>query len=495
MLLACMLCTLMFACSARAYGTIPAGTVSETLWCATWNDWSAGSVSGNNPYKHCSSSGTGLMADHLAWYKTTRVPCAADGSLPYSNEVTESTSTRFAWATYSSGCPGSAGHYLQSDIHAGGGSVPEAHAVPGCTGNSYPLGESCYCPAGYQPGSAGEGCVVISNCRDRVRDKFWGDVGGVSKALYPMATETRSLVQCYQGCEVVGDMASESGGQSYLWNPQATGKTCEGNKPGTSPGATPSDHDGSTGDKAPDQLPKGQCPGTVNGASVVVPCGTSDTGRTQTKSNSDGTSTETQKTTSCDASGCVTTTTTTNKDSSGNVTGTSTNVSYGADTQDPNRPGGSGRSGSGGSGTCTGTDCGSGGESEWAGTCEAGFTCSGDAVQCAMARDQFTRHCTAFEGENAATAAYAAASAAGVHPSDHPYTTGTTSAVDFATGLDQSDALGAGACPAPQTIAFGSFSYTVSFTNLCTPLGWLGNVLVALSLLSSVFIVFGRKEG
>lgn len=275
-----------------------------------------------------------------------------------------------------------------------------------------------------------------------------------------------------------------------IWGAQWTGAYCEGTP--TPETATPEERDGKTMDPVPEPLPKGKCPGTVNGTPVVVDCSEKSAGNETTTSNSDGTSTTTTKETKCYVGSCTTTTTTTTKDASGNVTGTSSSTSIGVDTLDGNSIGGNG-AGSGGGGDCTGDDCGEEPESTFGGSCIASFECGGDAIQCAIARDQHIRHCEVFENETAATLEGTAAATAGKHPADHPYVTGTSTPLDFSTGIDQTELI-AGACPPDQTFTVLGSTVVAPFSAMCTPLGWMGNVAVAVTFLACVFVVFGKRE-
>jgi hypothetical protein len=145
-------------------------------------------------------------------------------------------------------------------------------------------------------------------------------------------------------------------------------------------------------------------------------------------------------------------------------------------------------------GTGSGTGSGGGGTgaasapaSSFGGTCGAGFTCSGDAVQCAMARDQLARNCQMLNDAPANNAAVVAA-AAGDQPTGHPYLTPGTK--DFSGGFDQTNIM-SGGCPADVSVTVSHFNaVTLPFSSLCTPATWLGNILVAITALCCVGIVF-----
>lgn len=464
----------VLAASAHAYGTVPESGSVNIDECrvqveppnAIFGDW----VTGGFP---CPAGNASAIAAAQAATGIGRLGCS-DGSYVQAS-ITAYDNSNFQ--RQRAACPGGSApppDFLARSV------AYRTRVDPTCPSGSTKFDGKCLCPSGKEP-SAGT-CVDIPNCRDRVNDVFYG--GG----LQYMATTSMDIRQCYRGCDVMCEFTATAGSGIVCSRPQATGKNCEG-APDPSGG-----NSGKTGEPRPDPPPAGKCPGTVNGVSVLVPCSNSNTGRDQTKSNSDGTTTETQKRTNCDVSGCTTTTTTTTKDASGNTTGTVVNVSQGSDTNDPNRPGGSGRPSGGLGGTCTGSNCGSGGDSSWGGTCAAGFSCSGDAVQCAMAQDQHTRHCQTLEPVSAADPIAQAASA-GDRPSDHPYNTGTTVNMGTAGGtgpFDQTDLIGGGACPAPITFTMGGQSVSIPFTRVCENATWLGNLLVAFTSLACLGIVFIR---
>lgn len=303
----------------------------------------------------------------------------------------------------------------------------------------------------------------------------WGDAW-TSGSSEPVG----GLTICVGGCLATGAASGKSGsGPWEIWGPLThTGQQCNGNGAGAPPVANPD----------PTPPPPGYCRGEVNGNTVTVPCsdGTSDGPKvndTTGKSDGSGTNENTTSNTTCKDGICTTTTntntTTTGAGGSGGGTGTGNSTktqsqdSYCADhPKDP---------------LCKGTEDGS-----FGGACAGGFTCDGDAVQCAIAKEQHIRNCEFFAAAPNSDPAVMAA-AAGVHPADHPYTTAQQTPLSFSSGIDQTELL-SGGCPANQSFTAGGRSFVVPFGTLCTPLGWLGNVLVALAFLACMFIVFGKAE-
>jgi hypothetical protein len=220
----------------------------------------------------------------------------------------------------------------------------------------------------------------------------------------------------------------------------------------------------------------------------LPPKSSSDTNtETTTTDNGDGTTTTTTTTTTntTGADGSKGTTTTTNTktcDAAGNCEESTTTESEGAAVEEdgpstfceenPDSP------------MCK--------QSSWAGTCAASFTCDGDAVQCAMAREQHIRNCQILEDAPSSHPAVIAANA-GSQPNDHPNKTGET--INVGSGFDQTDIVG-GSCPSDQTfqVASGYPLVTIPFSDLCGPAAILGNILVGITALCCLGIVFVKGD-
>lgn len=124
------------------------------------------------------------------------------------------------------------------------------------------------------------------------------------------------------------------------------------------------------------------------------------------------------------------------------------------------------------------------GGGSFGGACAAGFTCQGDTLMCAMAREQYTRNCALFETPSAESALYDAAK-----------TLDKTKAVIDATevnissaSFDQTNAFGAGTgCIADKTITVMSSSVTLPFSSVCRHLEYIGYINMAVA-----FLIAGR---
>ncbi len=128
-------------------------------------------------------------------------------------------------------------------------------------------------------------------------------------------------------------------------------------------------------------------------------------------------------------------------------------------------------------------------DSLWGGSCAGGFTCDGDAVQCALAQRVHKSACQTDVTDTHWSDVGNTAINAGVHPPDHPYSTADTASLDFASGLNQTEYFGGG-CVADMTVPLGMSSVTIPFSRICSSLAMLGNVMVGLCALAACFIVF-----
>jgi len=334
--------------------------------------------------------------------------------------------------------------------------------VTQCSANSINVSGTCICVAGYKPNTGATACEAQNSCQS-VADTLNATDGQLQ------ATGGSVSSACYQGCTIQSGFRATGPLGTTLMAPFTAGAVCNGS------GGTGTD----TTTPQPAPIPKGKCPGTFNGNPVVVDCSstaaTGSAGTTTAPAGSAsapaGTTTgTTSKETTCTGPTCATTTTT--RDVGGNVIKVEVKTEEkGAFCQE--NPGLS---------ICKNTSFG--------GSCNA-VTCDGDAVQCAIARDQYARNCAVFDTPSDASAAGLAAVTAGSRPSDHPYLTGTT--VNLGGGFDQTDLLAGSSCPTDYTISFAGATLTViPFSVICPKAAMLGNILVGLTALSCIAIVFVR---
>lgn len=377
--------------------------------------------------------------------------------------------------------------------------------IPGttCPSNSTLSGGSCQCNSGYTMNTAGTGCVSDgSSCPTRGANMGTRYVGPFSSqpSLSPFDV-------CNEGCGIRytpdSVMQNWTGTGWYIRaTGAATGTSCTGG--GTAgTGATPpppaaSAPNPSNGDTLPGRdtvntpptpCGNGQCPGTVNGQSVCVACGSTQQ-QPQVTTTRDGSGNVTggsTTSTSCSGATCTTTTTTTN--ASGTPTGTTTVTQRQAEYCAAN-PGaavcqtaGAGGGGAGGGGTGVGSG-------SFGGTCAAGFTCEGDAVQCAMAREQHIKNCVLFETTTASSDAGNAAATGEAQPTGHPGATPETVDLSLSSRINQSPLFGGSTCPADVSTTVMGEAIAIPFSTMCGYLNLIGAAGVMVALLVAGFIVF-----
>lgn len=298
-------------------------------------------------------------------------------------------------------------------------------------------------------------------------------VAGSHKGYYSTGFQTSA---CINGCSYTRSASgnfstcsgwTDGGGWSSCYLAQS-GETC----------STPN---GSVSSGLP-QCPVGQCPGTINGSPVCVPCtGKTDTqsSGTKTTTNADGSSTTTTTTTNTTSDGGSTTTTTTTNTTNtpaGGGTPTSTTTT---DTEtkpkdsfcieNPDSP------------LCK--------QSSFGGSCGS-FSCDGDAIQCAMAREQHARNCTMFDTETAeSTLGRQAAAGNDPQASNYPTAPGKVESINLSTAIDTSNPLASG-CIADKQIAFSTFTLTLPFSVICPYLEFMGQIVLAFALLAAARITF-----
>lgn len=191
--------------------------------------------------------------------------------------------------------------------------------------------------------------------------------------------------------------------------------------------------------------------------------------------STNGTVEKTQNTTTCTGSTCTTDTTKTeNGQTTETITGTGSKDGICKET--PSNP-----------------VCGSGTEGMFGGTCDAGFTCEGDAVQCAIARELHTRQCQLYSDKEGDATRYADA-VSGADGKSAQALKDAAAAGASNIGVFNTSGYGWGrSCPAdphiPLTWVSGG-ELVIPFSRICGPLGLLAAGAVAMNLLGCmVFVV------
>jgi hypothetical protein len=234
----------------------------------------------------------------------------------------------------------------------------------------------------------------------------------------------------------------------------------------------------------------GLCPGTFNGTTLCLPCasGVSKSSTTTTTRDASGTvtgSTETTTTTTSGGGPTTTTTTKTTKDASGAVTGT--------ETTESSAPG---RGNATGEGEDIGSFCKENPQSplckvsSWGGAC-GGFTCDGDAVQCAIAQEIHARNCALDEAAAPTTGLVGEAKdalAGTPDPTGEAFRNPTPSSIP--SMFTTTDLLSGASCPGPWSVSVLSTTFDVSVQPICNLAGLLRTLIIGFALVLGVRIAF-----
>lgn len=319
-----------------------------------------------------------------------------------------------------------------------------------------------------------------------------GTQEGSSENAYQTSSKVPANNLCIGSCSwsaggVVPSVCAN--GSCYYFGPfTSNGAKCSGQAGGPPGGEPPSPPEPSPPDDA-GCVAKGQCPGTVNGVKICVPCSSKE-GSSSESSSSSGSSTDSGGNTTptgptestketnakCEGASCTVTTTTTTTAPDGSSTQTSTESTVPAADfckVNPTHV------------VCKGKD-----ESSWGGSCSGGFACSGDAVQCAQTKAAWISACAADTSGMSAqitegTAAMAAGAASGLG------IPGMNESFDLAGKISEVPIFGSsGGCPSDVSVSVGGSSYSLPFSRMCSQLQILGAALMAFAYLVAGFIVF-----
>lgn len=292
------------------------------------------------------------------------------------------------------------------------------------------------------------------------------------------------------GCTIkgTGQMAANDGGLGFSWvnNPSYTGTSCPAGLVAVNTGPPA----GSTTTAIP-QTPPGKCSGTFNGQTVYHECASlstpaATTSKSVATSNPDGsttTSTITRtETVSCADGVCTSRFVDTTRVSNVPVGGGAPTSTVTASNSD---------------GTATQADyckdnpssaaCKDSKKSTFSGSCNAAFSCDGDAATCAIATAANKSLC--LEEKNATEDSVL--KQAGIDAIASSSSGTSTSIVNFTAGdINQSNPFSS-TCPPDKVLAMHGFSVTLPLSQACGALQAMGAVLVAVSLLVAARIVGG----
>lgn len=259
--------------------------------------------------------------------------------------------------------------------------------------------------------------------------------------------------------------------------------------------------------KKPDDKCRNGFAGSVNGVSVCIDRGTTEQNGVDWNRVTDGNGNQTDVKTevSCKGDKCVVTQTKTPVGGSTSTTST-TNVDRAQYCRsNPKTPvcnnvptggntGGSGSSGngsSGGGGNGNGDGEGEEEKSSFGGSCSAGWTCEGDAIMCAVAREQHKQNCKLFD-ESKPDPDYKKS----VDGSDDKSAEALKSSATqvSVSQLDQ-NGLGWGrSCPADVSFEVVGRSFSIPFSKVCPILNVMALAALGLTLLSCLLWVVGKKD-
>lgn len=287
---------------------------------------------------------------------------------------------------------------------------------------------------------------------------------------------------CDSGCEARGSMAA-SGGDGAIWitGPALfTGKSCQ-----TAQAETPSEPVPSKSDNVPGtRCALGQCPGYINGlwtchkCSSTLSTSTSSSSSTTTNRDTGGASTSTTTTnttttssTTCSGSTCTTTTTNETKNPDGTTSTTSSSSSQPKDTFCTQNPKAA---------ACL--------VGAWGGSCSAGFSCDGDAVQCAIARENHKRNCELFENETADSQQGKAIANGQARPEGHPGN--SPESINVSGNINQTNPYG-GSCPPDINLSVYGKTVVIPLSNACDIFKWMGYIAVAFTMYAAARITMG----
>ena len=396
-----------------------------------------------------------------------------------------------------------------------------------CPANSTGSGNSCICNSGYAESNGA--CVSTTSPDAKCAGDFnlSGFALGSGKLLDSQVLngEVPSGDMCWpydspsSGCTVrfVQDkVVTMPGGTKqtygrlgmYQGAPGATqGKACE--VPAATPGdgTTAEEKCSKAGYASSESSPGGRvcldppkCPGgfggEVNGVEVCV----KDEGTNVVKSekntetkNKDGSTDKVNEKTTCQGKTCTTEKTTTNTPSGG---GSSTVINSSTVVQSKEDYCKSNANSAQCNSSANGQEDGKGGN--FGGSCDGGFTCEGDALQCAQVREQYKRNCEMMDKDKDANSLTNKA-LNGTDDKSADAMKESAGQVNVGSTFDQSGMGWSHSCPADPRIAlnFGGSGaeFSIPFSRICGPLGVLSLAGVGITLLGCGVWVLGGKKG
>lgn len=339
--------------------------------------------------------------------------------------------------------------------------------------------ENLNCTAGKEFEQASGTCVT-NNCPaagTQLKDSTYQAQAGISAGV----------TMCLSGCVAKGAFSASYGGKNYVTGPVvSTGVTCSGSgASSTVPAAT----------DPPLTCDAGKCPGsvTINGtttaacyacSSVTVPTSTSSAASSATAASgaapgSPSTSSESSSgTTTCTGSQCTTTKTETKTNPDGSTESKSTTAVEDKSSYCAKNP--------------TTPACKAESDSQWGGACSGGFTCKGDAIQCAQAQAAWKLSCATEIPDGDPNKAIGDQVANNTLLNADPTKTDMPGlGGDLSNAIDQTEHY-SGSCPGDIEVAVGDYgSFSVPMSRACPYFEFAGYIGVACALMAAAKIALG----
>lgn len=363
------------------------------------------------------------------------------------------------------------------------------------------------CPSGGE--LSGNECLVPSDPCELLADMCSGSQGktsafslsgkktGVSfTCMSPLSFGADPLPGCTKGCMAqVGGFTTSFQSDDGNWVTQGTakysGSTCDPSvindlNSEADPEYEPEENPETS--NPPDPSCPGGFKGEFNGVSVCVPPkGSSGVTELEEKDNGDGTKTNTKTEVKCENGKCEVTKTSTTTNTSTGGTVSSSSVTTTVDKAaycSQNKT----------TAACKNEKGEEEGNGKFGGSCSAGFTCEGDALQCAIAKEQHKRNCEmgddllkTDEYKAWQTAkAWDGKSVTGNLPGNREHTISLNVGDDF---------IGSGSCPSDKTIEIPyGLSFTIPFSAMCEWLRLLGEGFVIVAYIVGALIIIRRQS-
>jgi hypothetical protein len=365
----------------------------------------------------------------------------------------------------------SSGDVVSRETYSGhllaGKRAPEYKCGPGATQTGTGSTSVCACNSGFAPDPATNQCKQYA-CPPS---------GGYSAVTQPdQKVANAGDIICSGGCgqQPSSWKVGEDGQIWATWPFKSTGRFCGGDASASEPSVSTGEQNSQN--PAPVACGTNQCPGNVNGAAVCVPCKKQVEEGPSTSASAPGGSASSpgagSSSTSVECNGVNCTTTTVTRDGAGNVVGSAQKTEKQESFCKENPE----------SSLCK--------KSSFGGTCGT-TTCEGDAIQCAIAADQYRRHCQWFDDSAAAQLADVgnAAITGQARPDGHPANAPDAQSVAFSSSIDMTDRLGGG-CPSDVAVNVAGRSVAIPFSSMCGNLQLVGGLMVGFCMFVAVLIVF-----